>query len=46
MQTFIRDGYEGCVLRSKDSLYVFSVKNKRSDTTLKYKLRLDMEVYI
>ena len=38
------EGYEGAVLRSVIGKYVFSIKNKRSDSTLKYKKRLDMEV--
>ena len=46
MDKYTEEGYEGAVLRGAGSKYVFSVKNKRSDTTLKYKKRLDMEVTI
>lgn len=46
LDSYISEGFEGAVLRLPDSKYVFSVKNKRSSTTLKYKQRLDMEVRV
>lgn len=46
MNTYISEGYEGAVLRSVDSEYVFSINARRSNTTLKYKRRLDIEVCV
>ena len=40
------DSYEGLVLRSPESLYVFSDNNKRSKDTLKYKQRDDIDVQV
>ena len=46
MREFLAEGYEGAVLRTFDSHYVFSVNNRRSDSTLKYKKRDDLEVQV
>jgi ATP-dependent DNA ligase len=46
MREFLVEGYEGAVLRAFDSPYVFSVSNRRSDSTLKYKKRDDLEVQV
>ena len=46
MNKFISEGYEGAVLRAVDSEYVFSINARRSNTTLKYKRRLDLEVQV
>jgi ATP-dependent DNA ligase len=46
MNSFITEGYEGAVLRSMDSEYIFSTNARRSNTTLKYKRRLDLEVHV
>jgi len=43
---FIKDKYEGAVIRDPNSLYCYSLNNKRSKDSLKYKLKLDMEVCI
>ena len=46
MNQFISEGYEGAVIRARDSDYVFSYNARRSNTTLKYKRRLDIEVQV
>ena len=46
MDECIIDGYEGLVIRERESPYVFSTNGKRSKTTLKYKKRLEMDVNI
>ena len=44
--SFIQDKYEGAVIRDPKSLYCYAINNKRSKDSLKYKLKLDMEVWV
>lgn len=46
MNNYISEGYEGVVLRAVDSEYVYSINARRSNTTLKYKRRLDIEANV
>ena len=43
---FIGQNYEGVVIRAPGSLYCYSINNKRSPDSVKYKLKLDMEVQV
>ena len=43
---FIKNNYEGGIIRHNDGLYTYSINNKRSDTVLKCKVRKTLDINI